>query len=821
MASEDVVGQGEAALAGLRVVEFSTNLIGAHVGQVLADFGAEVTMVEPPGGNPLRAQPAWPFWARGKRSVMLDLAETAQLQTARDLAGSADVVVQTWRPGVAERLGLDYESLSEANDGLVLAAVTGFGQTGPLKDMKAYEAIVMAKVGGLDAFGGITPRPGPAFTSAPFASFSASQVALHGILGALIEREGSGRGQQVDVSLAQSLAAHDTWGWLIAMLLDRYEGAFSPAAPFDNETQTPNSPLFFRLMVGLSQDGRWMQLSQTTDKLWNAFLEMAGMDDVLEAGADPAANEDPAVRVAFWERLLDLLRSESYDHWLGLFDEHPDVWAETFRSGTELLDHPQMVHDNQVVSPEVAGLGPVRQPGPLVKLHQTPGSADGAVPALDEHGAEIRDAPQGGSDDAAVGEGPTDPPLSGVTIVELGTFYAGPFGATLLTDLGARVIKLEPLEGDPIRHIMPFPEVGGIKVLAGKESVAVDINTPEGKGIALELIGRADVVLQCFRAGVPERLGLDFASVREVNPDLVYLNAPGYGTSGPYGHRPAFAPTIGAGSGLAMRNIGPSVSEHPEKLDLPDVKAATARLSQATMGYAHSDGFSALGVATGLLLAILARKRGGPAQEATTTMLSTLAHALGEGMIEYADCPPLAEADAELHGLSALYRLYPADDGWVFLAAPQPGEWGDLVEALASWTDLGSDERFADAGSRAQHDGALAETLAAVFAQRSPADWEADLVGRDVACVEVTPGPIERIVTSDEGLGREHGYLVDREHETLGEYIRLAPIVRFSRSEGLAGEAPLAGRDTDAVLAEIGYDEERIGELRERGVLGG
>src|SRR5262250_1683464 len=108
-------------LSGLRVVDFTSTTVGAHVTQTLADFGAEVVLVEPPGGSPLRRQPAWPFWGRGKRSVVLDLKEPGDVETARRLAAGADVVVETWRPGVAERLGLGFDELSAVNPKLIFA----------------------------------------------------------------------------------------------------------------------------------------------------------------------------------------------------------------------------------------------------------------------------------------------------------------------------------------------------------------------------------------------------------------------------------------------------------------------------------------------------------------------------------------------------------------------------------------------------------------------------------------------------------------------------------------------------------------------------
>jgi crotonobetainyl-CoA:carnitine CoA-transferase CaiB-like acyl-CoA transferase len=135
--------------------------------------------------------------------------------------------------------------------------------------------------------------------------------------------------------------------------------------------------------------------------------------------------------------------------------------------------------------------------------------------------------------------------------------------------------------------------------------------------------------------------------------------------------------------------------------------------------------------------------------------------------------------------------------------------------------DLAADDRFADADGRARHDAELAEVLAAVFAERPAAEWEAELVARDVACVEVARAPVEGIITRPEGLGRDHGFLVDTEHPVLGEHVRLAPLVAFSRSTGVAGPAPLCGQDTETVLAELGYDDPTIADLRSRQVIGG
>ena len=181
---------------------------------------------------------------------------------------------------------------------------------------------------------------------------------------------------------------------------------------------------------------------------------------------------------------------------------------------------------------------------------------------------------------------------------------------------------------------------------------------------------------------------MDSASLKAVNPGLVYVNSPGYGIDGPSGHCPAFAPTIGAGAGFAWRNVGAAVADGPD-LTLAEVKANSLRLTAAAgPQFAQADGVAAVAVATALLLGLYEEKRGAGAHVMMTTMLSSAAHTLSEDMIEFTGRAPLAQCDADFLGLGALYRLYEASDGWVFLAAPTDSDWETLRTALDGRADL-------------------------------------------------------------------------------------------------------------------------------------
>lgn len=813
-----------APFSTLRVVDLSPTRVGAQISQLFADYGADVVMVEPPGGSDVRRHPAFPFWGRGKRSIALDLHDEADRDVVRSLARGADVVIESMRPGAIERLGLGYDELSADNPGLVLTSVSGFGRRGPLAGIPGWEGLVLAKMGAFRSFRRMSRTPErPPFLTAPFASFAASQVALHGTLAALHERVRTGLGQRVETNLVQAFTTLDTWSTTEHSITSRWPGAYTPYDAYDEQGR-PMSPLSLMLLVAPASTGTWLQFASVGPHLFTATMEALGLSWML---TDPEwkgipAFEDPDVFLAAWTKLLEAASSRSLEEWEAAFEADHDVFAEQFRAGTSILDHPQLVHDGMVVELADAERGVVRQPASIVGAAGTPARLDASAPRLDEHGSDIRSAA------AALGSAPavSSPavpaegtlPLDGVTILELAVLFAAPQGPAMLTDLGARVIKVERLEGDPIRTIISFPESGGVRVMQGKESICVDLSTPEGIAIVHAIATDADVVMQGFRAGVAERLGLDDTTIRALNPDVIYVNAPGYGVDGPYGDRPAFAPSIAAAVGIPLTNLGASMPTGAD-LTMAQVQDGARRLSAAgTHASAQADGVAALGVATAILFGLLARDLGADGQELFTSMVNTGAHLMSAQAVDWEGSPGEASVDADLRGLGARYRVYDAADGYVFLAAPTDRDWERLVAALAGEIDLGGDERFVDADARRAADAALADVLAEVFLRRRADDWERDLLAAGVGCVAVDTRGSDAFLLDDE-VGRESGYVVDTVHPTFDEFPRVAPYLTFSRSSTRALPGVLAGQHTDEILAQLGRDAAAIAELRDRHIV--
>jgi len=812
----------EAILGGIRVVDLSNTRTGAQISQVMADYGAEVIHIEPRGGSPLRQQFAWPMWGRGKRAIQLDLKQADDLSVARSLCEQADVVIETFRPGVADRLGLGYEALAAVNPRLVYASINGFGSKGPWANVQGYEGAIFAKFGFLWCMSDLVGGQRPAILVTSYAAYVASMLGLQGILAALIEREDSGRGQHVEASLAQAMTVYDTSYWFTRLVALRFGDGFTESRRIVDGI--PAGGMSFRLLVALTKDGRWLQFSQTVDKLFRSMIELFGLawmfDDPKWAGIPNI--DDPAKRVEFWEMLLTVVHSKTLAEWRELFDQNRNVWGELFTQDAELLSHPQMLYNKMLAEIQDPDLGQVRMLGPIARFSDTPAQIGTPAPRLGEHDAAIRaEALQAGPAAAAApGEASTAAPLAGVTIVEIGTYYAGPYGLSMLADLGARVIKLEQPDGDPFRYMFPVPDVAAIKCLQGKECVAVDLGSEEGRKIAHRIVAGADVVLQSFRAGAAERLKLDDATLRGINPDLVYLSAPGYGEGGPCGGRPAFAPTIGAAAGVGARNLGSAITERDD-ITLEEIKRRSLILGTADVSGGNPDGLSAATASVAILLGLYAKKRGiAGGQHALTTMLSSTGHALSDIMLEYEGGPEILNPDAELMGMGPLYQLYRAQDDWVFLAAPGARDWKRLVAAMAELgCNLGDDPRFATTEDRKANAAQLAHALSDVFATRTAAEWESLLLAKDVTCVVCGQMPCEQHYMDEGSPGVEQGYVTCTIHPVLDEVPRLRSLVSFSRSATLAGPGGIIGQHTRQVLEDFGYDEQEIGRLAESGAV--
>ena len=473
------------------------------------------------------------------------------------------------------------------------------------------------------------------------------------------------------------------------------------------------------------------------------------------------------------------------------------------------------MHNGNVRNLDVPGVGNARQLGPVVNMSATPGNPQSQAPTLGQHTREVLarlgNGAKGHSNGAA-GAMPSRA-LEGVTLLDLGTVINGPLGCALVAELGARVIRIEAPGGDWGRMGLPF---SAHRTMAGSECICLDLKTPEGQEIMGKLAAKADMLLHSMRPGAPERTGIGYEQLREINSNLVYLYAGGYGSTGPYSHRPSMAPIAGAVSGGGVAQMGRDAFPPPEQpMSIDEIAAVAKQLKRANDGTA--DHSTAMVNAVGLVLGLYARERTGEAQYVESTMINANAYLNIDDFYWHEGKQPRPLPDPEGYGLHALYRLYRAKSGWVFLACLFDEEWQALCRAIDR-PDLLDDARFVTREARETNDDALADELAPLFATEEAVHWEGLLTAVDVACVKAEDRGMYYFFNDDPHV-RENGLLTEVEAPRFGEFWRYSPVVSFSETSGRAGPGPLKGQQTRPILRELGYTDDQILDLKERKVV--
>jgi crotonobetainyl-CoA:carnitine CoA-transferase CaiB-like acyl-CoA transferase len=793
--------------AGLTVVEMGSGSPAAAIaGMILADAGARVIKIEVPGGDAMRRRNPSGFlvWNRGKESLVADLHTADGQQTLRDLAAAADVVIDGFAPDRTSGWGIGGSTLMAANPALVHCDITAFGQDGPYAAIKGRDSLVAAKAG-LWARGAFGHRDGPIMYPVPWGSFGAGLQAVAGILAALMVRDDTGRGQQVGATLWAGLEPLDYFVAAVVQLMKK-----RGEKPSGDARSALSASRYGVLAV--TKDGRFIQTSTLLPHQGWALSKVAGIADALTEPRFANLPSFPTAEVAqeFEDMLLEAFRQHDLDYWLPKLLDNADIAFELAGTCEEGLDHPQIVHNGDSITIQDPRVGPVRQVGPLAHFAASPMALTRSAPALDEHAELPTEPPRPSGSDPL-----PEHPLSGLTIVEFGSFYAMPYGVAMAAALGARVVKLEDGKGDP--HRLSFgPEVATVKTTPGKESVSVDLRTPQGREIAHRLLAKADIFVNGYRAGVAERLGLGWDELHELNPRLVCVHAAGYGSDGPYAHRALYAQAAQAVAGSFGRQVGYwSAPERNLDLSVMEMQAIVLpRLGQVVDG----DSNAALAVFTAILLAAYHQHRTGGGQFVRTSMIAGNAWAYADDFCAYAGKPPAEITDDDYWGVSALDRLYPAaDDTYACVAVQGDAEFRRFVTVLGA-PEVADDERFATDDARCKYDTELESTVGSLLLARPARDWEQLCTTADVGCVEVAMGGQAVTTSFDPGL-REAGLTVVFEHPLFGEMVRAAVPVTFSATPGRIGLPSRRGENNRSVLGELGYSDAELDELESAGVL--
>ncbi len=389
-------------------------------------------------------------------------------------------------------------------------------------------------------------------------------------------------------------------------------------------------------------------------------------------------------------------------------------------------------------------------------------------------------------------------PLNGVRVLDLTTMVSGPIATMMLADQGADVIKIESPRGDHMRHVGSMSRGMSASFLScnrSKRSLALDIKRPEGLAAVRRLAATADVLVQNFRPGAIERMGLGEDVVRELRPDIIFVSISGFGETGPYAHQRVYDPVIQALCGLA------------------DVQTDYATGQPRMVRTIIPDKTTAVAAAQAITAALFARSQTGEGQHVRLAMLDTMVAYLWPEAISSLSYVGSESDPAE--GQMGLDLVYKTADGHITAGAVSDSEWQGMCRALDR-EDLLEDERFATAGARAKNRPARRDIVGAEMEKWRSGDILARLDREDVPAAPV----LTRWQLLDDAQIEANGTIEIHDNAVLGKVRQPRPAARFDRTPAaVAAMAPFLGADNRAILGELGYSQAEIARLAEDGVL--
>ncbi len=667
------------ALDGVRVVDFGHYLPGPLTGMLLADAGADVIKVDPPGG------PRWKTNAnvmleRGKTRIELDLSTDIGREQALNLIASADIVIENFRPEVMERLGLGPTDAKAVNASVIYCRISGFARTDPRSAMPGWEGIVASATSIYrppQKFPG-DPMAGdvPAFIATPLLSTYAAFVAAHSLAAALIGRRRTGRGDVIDVSLYD--VAFEIFGAELQMKHDRAVGAVDP-------------PVKAGLGHYQGSDGEWLHFCLFAGRHLRWFVETFAPEWLDEGLGDRVTlHENPELQDELARRLTDLVATRPAAEWEHEINNKSGAPAALCQTTQSWLQDTHGYESGALAKIDDAELGATRQLGQAVVLSGTPLNPKPRTPVVSyEDVSTDRTSPPTASEDdhAAL-------PLEGIKVVDFTQVLAGPTAGRILAEYGAEVTKInKTTDGGVMCHAW---------INSGKNSMLLDIKAPEAQEVLNTLIAEADVVSQNFALGVADRLGFGPDAVLEADPNKVclYINA-----FGPSGYRSTWR---------GREELGQAVSGLQAKWRTETGEPAMLTFPVSDIGTGHLAAF-------GALLSLYARLDGKPGQQVTASLAHSATYYQTPFMLwserDGAEPEPPQGQDATGWGLT--HRLYRAADGFFCLVV-------DQLEGLAGLEGVDTTDVAA---------------IEAQIAQEDVATWCARVIAAGGAAHAVRTGP--------------------------------------------------------------------------------
>lgn len=752
----------EGVLGGIRVIDFGQYIPGPFCSMILGDYGADVIHVDPPGG-PVWDDPCNAAFMRGKRNISLNLKNEADLKIAKQLIATADVVVENFRPGVMDRLGLGHEEMLRINPMLVYVSIPGFSSRDKKRaHLRGWEGVVAAE-GGLyqvsryatDAQGNIVKNVPPSFRALYLPSAFGALNAAHSTVAALIARERMGKGQWVETSLYD--ACYPACGILGQ---EPYSSVWDKDVAFVRQNAMVNAPSIRYLSGFPCKDGKMCAISPPP----RGIVKMREALVPEQYWHTPDKDIPPEVKdyvAAKW-------KEKTAREWEEYFQGVGAGCAVVQETKDWMRDDDALASDS-VIELEDPILGKTFMIGSVVQTFSTP--ADMREPRhlpdadREEILAELATftAPRPGK--------VTDPdlkaPLEGIKVLDLSQVLAGPITTKILVEYGADVIKIN----NPRAEENPIASAGHETNNAGKKTIFVDMKAPAGREILNALIRECDVFHSNFTPEAYKKLGYDEENLRKLNPEIIFSMANLFSAGGRRENYRGHEELAEALSGIATRNSG---ADKPETLDI--------------MVCDHSCGEES---ALGILLALYGKMRSGKGQTvrgalSRTTVALQLPYAVDfEGKVW--DEP----RGHNVWGWSKANRLYACkDERSVFMAADLDGV------SLNQLPEFGQVDLTAPDAE---------EKLAEIFKTDTAENWIAKL-----SVAGITAGRCRNYANEvmEDEYSKQVGLVVRRWHPGLGERRVFATAPKLSLTPARPGYAvPAYGTDSAAVLETLGMDD--------------
>ena len=823
-------------LSGIRVAELADGIAGSYCGKLLADLGADVVKVEPPGGDPLRHEEGGPCDPDGlrrggaflhlntnKRSTVLDPSTATGRERLGRLVERSQLVVESAGPGCLATWGLTWDGVHERSPGTTVLHISGFGATGPYADYRWDDLVIQAVSGSLLLQG--RRDQDPLRLPGHLALYFVGSMAALGGLAAVTQASSDGRGSFVDLAAVEALATVPARQ--ATLLAHQYRDCVPrPPDQIDsNETLIP---------TGVFPCGDGYMAMMSTPQQLGEMLEVLDDDDLRAAFARPDAwvrgETKEAVDAALYPWLLERTRAEATAAaqkvgWPLAGVNHP---AEVLEAD-HLRQRGFWVHTDDPVA------GSIDLPGAPCTYAEGGWALRRIAPALGEHDAEILaelDAPAEAAARPAVRglsgvatTGPPRLPLEGIRVLDMTTVWSGPYATMLLADLGAEVIRVEnpwvlppttkgyqarpvatnlgflgslycpPAPGRPDR---PWNRHAMNNSLArNKLSCSIDNRRPEGRELLMRLAERSDVFIDNFKASGLARLGIQLSELQARNPRLVIVRMPPTGTTGDWSGYTGFGAQFDGLTGL---------------LWLCGHRDAELTASPATT---YMDGASGPATAFATLAALRYREGTGRGQVVELAQSENVLNHLGDVFV---DCqlgiPPERMGNRDRHRApQGLYRCR-GEGRWLAVSVADDAAWRALAGVLGR-PELGDDPRFADAASRHAHHDELDELLGSWAAGQSPLEAFHVLQGAGV-----TAGPLlDDVLFTEDPHVRDRDWLRPLESYDVGTHLHPGLAFRGVPQAWRRG-SPTLGEDNEYVYKEIlGVSDEDFERYRDEKIL--